>query len=139
MRTDIPPRLLLRRRRWARLGLAALVEFALIGALGAGCAEDPPGAPANVPVVDAGTACERGTLGCACNGGSGCRDNLLCSAGRCIATEGTREPDVEPPARPPPYLPPAPLRDAGASDAATAEPAPGPADASADAAPDAAP
>jgi hypothetical protein len=93
----------------------------LLMASGAACADDPPPPPA--AVLDAGPACERGTLDCGCIGGSGCQDSLLCIAGRCLQTEGPMEmsPIVRP--RPPPAtnpnvpLPAAPDGGGAANDA----------------------
>jgi hypothetical protein len=80
------------------------MAWGLAAALGvlssaAGCDDAPtPAAPVG---VDSGVeACEPGTQGCACLGGSGCRDDLLCVARRCLVTEGPE--DTEPSARPRP-------------------------------------
>jgi hypothetical protein len=100
----------LRRRRVARLGLAAALAFA---ALGAGCAEDPPAEVAGEAVPDAGPACEQGTRGCTCP----CQANLLCIAGRCLETEGPREPPSQPTPRPRPDPPPFSIPDAGSEPA----------------------
>ena len=103
---------------------AAIGAASLALVLSSACGDDPPPAPAVVP--DAGPACERGTLNCACIGGSGCQDDLLCIAGRCSLTQ--RDPAEPPPPRPrrPPELdlpepdagagPPA-VPDGGAADA----------------------
>jgi hypothetical protein len=115
MRTDISSSLsLLARRRVARLGLPTALAFA---ALGGGCAEDPPAQVAAETLPDAGPACEQGTRGCSCP----CRAELLCIAGRCLQTEGPREPAPEPAPRPRPAPPPPPppLFDAGAEPAAS--------------------
>ncbi len=95
--------------RRARRGL--LAALGALVASGAACADDP--APPLEVVVDAGPACERGTLDCECIGGSGCQDDLLCIAGRCLQTEGPRDmsPGMRP--RPPPNNPNPPVTDAG--------------------------
>jgi len=94
-------------RRVTRLGCTALLGLV---AFGSACAEDPP-PPVSDPVPDGGTPCERGTQGCACIGGSGCRDELLCIAGRCLLTqEAPSEPETP---RPPLPRPPPLVSDAG--------------------------
>lgn len=95
-------------RRRARRGLLAVLGSLL--AAGVACGDDPA-PPEALP--DAGPACERGTLDCGCIGGSGCQDDLLCIAGRCLQTEGPSEmgPSTRP--RPPPNNPPLTLPDAG--------------------------
>jgi hypothetical protein len=137
MITDIlpPPS---QRRGARRAGPRALAAALAIVATAMGCAEDPPASAPADPVVDAGPDCERGTQGCACIGGSGCQDDLLCAAGRCQLTEGEREPAQPPPQRPPPQRPPSSLGDAGPGDAPS-PPAPAALDAGADAAADASP
>ena len=80
--------------------------FGLLGS-GAACSASDPPAPADVG-VDAGTPCDPGTLACICiPGGTGCKDDLLCVAGRCQETEveGPNEPDPTPPSRPRPPRP----------------------------------
>jgi hypothetical protein len=54
---------------------------------------------------DAGPACERGTRNCACIGGSGCRDDLLCISGRCQVMTEEAPPTTTPRPRPRPELP----------------------------------
>jgi hypothetical protein len=111
MSTDISSMsLLATRRRVARLGLGAALAFAALAfaALGGGCAEDPP-APVTPPMPDAGPACEPGTAGCVCP----CEENLLCISGRCLETEGPREPPVDSRPRPRPTQPPTIVLDAG--------------------------
>lgn len=98
--------------RAARSFSAALVALAALVAP-AGC-DDTPLAP-RVDVPDASASCERGTRGCACMGGSGCRDDLLCIAGRCQLTEGPREMAPPAPPRPRPEIPDVP--ELGAPDA----------------------
>jgi hypothetical protein len=113
------------------IGLTGLVCVASAGA----CGSDPEPA-ASVAVADAGPPCERGSENCACIGGGGCRDDLLCISGRCLLTDRDEQPDPTglPPSRP---RPPAPVEpgepdagqppnapaDAGATppDASTAE------------------
>jgi len=105
------------RRGVARLGLCAALVLA---ALGGGCAEDPPADVATNPVPDAGPACDPGTLGCTCP----CQTALLCIAGRCLATEGPREPETQLPPRPRPAPPPPSILDAG-SEPASSDAGPG--------------
>ncbi len=46
------------------------------------------GSPQPISDVDAAVqACEVGEEACYCRGGGGCRDGLLCIAGRCLAAE----------------------------------------------------
>lgn len=119
MSTDsLPPTSPRRRARRARLGLRAALVLGLVAALGAGCAEDPPAAAAGDPAPDAGPPCESGSQGCVC--GSGCDDNLLCVADRCVLTEGPREPAPPPTPRPRPTRPPLQGADAGPSPDAAA-------------------
>jgi hypothetical protein len=119
----------------AALGVASL---ALLPSLG--CGDDPAPAPPVAP--DAGPACQRGTLGCGCIGGSGCEDDLLCIAGRCSLTQRDPAESLPPRPRPPPPdldLPEPdagsePARpDAGAADASVPDDGPAAADAGADA------
>jgi hypothetical protein len=107
--------------------LAFLVALGCVVSAG-GCASDPE--PEVVPVVDAGPACEPGSENCACIGGSGCKDELLCIARRCLLTDQEEQADPTTPSRPRPQLPEPPAgEDAGAnepldagSDASGAEP-----------------
>lgn len=83
---------------------------------GAACGDDPP--PPLPETPDAGPACEHGTLDCGCIGGSGCQDDLLCIAGRCLQTEGPSEMSPIRRPRPPPSnpsLPGPPAPDAGSA------------------------
>jgi len=107
------------RRGLGRWCLPLLLGGAL---LGGACGDSDP-EPAPAPVPDAGPSCERGTLGCICVGGSGCQDDLLCIAGRCLENdEGPDEPITRPPqgvpngprpAQPEPDAGPGPAPDAG--------------------------
>jgi len=93
------------RRGWATVRAVCLLG--LVCASGASaCGSDPEPEPA-AGVVDAGPQCERGSENCACIGGGGCRDNLLCISGRCLLTDREEQPDPTPtPSRP---RPPAPV------------------------------
>lgn len=101
-----PPRV-----RLARWCLPLVIGGAL---LGGACGDSDP-EPAPAPVPDAGPSCERGTLGCVCVGGSGCQDDLLCIAGRCLENQdGPDEPITQPPQGvPDDPRPPQPEPDAG--------------------------
>jgi hypothetical protein len=96
------------------------------GALLAGACGDSEPEPAPAPVPDAGPSCERGTLGCVCVGGSGCQDDLLCIAGRCLENQaGPDEPITRPPQGVPNNpRPPQPDPDAGEAPAPDAGSAP---------------
>jgi hypothetical protein len=106
-----PQVLTCRRRalRWARAARALFVAAGALIASAAGCGDDP--APPLTAAPDAGPACEQGSEGCACFFGSGCRDDLLCIAGRCLMTQGQGESDPAPGPRPPltPNPPPPPV------------------------------
>jgi len=106
-------------RRAAALSWLALPVLALLPVAFqvSGCSHDNA-APAQ-PGTDAGvTACLLGKRACECTASGGCDPGLLCSAGRCFDTEGTKneppDPDVRPVVRPvvPAVLPN--LRDASA-------------------------
>jgi len=81
--------------------------------------------------ADAGPSCERGTRNCACIGGSGCRDDLLCIAGLCSSRPEEAPDEMDPRPRPRPTPPdpgdpdpdagPPPPADAGALDASVPE------------------
>lgn len=87
-----------------------------MAALGLGACGEEPVAP--LPVIDAGTICERGTESCACTASGGCRQGLLCISRRCLPSQGgPSEPPSEPPVRPlPPPRQPPPASDGGADD-----------------------
>jgi hypothetical protein len=85
------------RRPRAAFG-AASFTLLLVGA----CGEDPPAPELG---ADAGPVCERGTRNCACIGGSGCRDDLLCIAGLCSARLPGDPPTTTPRPRPAPPRP----------------------------------
>jgi hypothetical protein len=101
----------LRRRARAALGAAAV---GLV--LSSACGDDssPP-----VLTADAGPSCERGTRNCACVGGSGCRDDLLCISGVCSVQAEEPPPEIQPRPRPrpTPLDPGDPDRDAGSQPA----------------------
>ena len=58
--------------------------------------------PAPAPLAsDAGvTACPLGKRACECSASGGCDPGLLCSAGRCFDTEGTKNEPPDPDVRP---------------------------------------
>lgn len=95
-------------RRWA------VIRLALAGVACSLACDDAPASPV-VDTPDA-AACERGSETCACISGGGCRDRLLCIAGRCLPSQAEDMPDEPPLSRPRPRPPlPAPdvLQDAG--------------------------
>lgn len=84
------------RAHWLPLALLPLLPIVLpplLGTLLASCGGDDEAAAPALP--DAGMACERGTRGCACGESNACFDGLLCSSGRCLPTEGSREREPE--------------------------------------------
>lgn len=81
--------------RWLPLALLSALLPALLGALLASCGEEADRDDSAPARPDAGMACERGTQGCACSESNACFDGLLCSVGRCLPTEGRREPQPE--------------------------------------------
>lgn len=112
--------------RRARLAAVLLASVALLAA----CSESSPSSPPS----DAGDelpSCELGTEQCACLPNGTCDEPLLCVTGRCVVSQGSREPEQPRPTRPEiPILgepdagsaptPPAPEEDGGAPpDAAT--------------------
>lgn len=116
------------RRSVARRARALLGAAALGLLVGSACGDDAPAGPALD--ADAGPSCERGTRNCACIGGSGCRDDLLCIAGLCSARMPAEPAEMTPRPRPRPTppdpgdaepdagtVPPAGTPDAGALDA----------------------
>jgi hypothetical protein len=87
----------------------------------AGCTEENPRPAPLRP--DAGvTTCTPGKRACECTASGGCDPGLLCSAGRCYDTEGSKseppDPDVRP-AIPPAVLPTLPDAAAPPSDASS--------------------
>ena len=96
-------------RRWSAIRLA----LAGVGIACSSACDDG----SSSPVIDTPDAavCTRGTEACACISGGGCRDGLLCIAGRCLMSQAEAPPE-EPPLtrpRPPPRLPPAAAPDSG--------------------------
>ena len=81
------------------LPLLALLPPAL---LVEGCA-DTPAAQSQPVALDAGasSSCTLGTRGCGCTTAGGCDPGLLCSAGRCYDTEGSKDEPADPNLRPP--------------------------------------
>jgi hypothetical protein len=96
---------------WLALPLLALLPVAFQVS---GCTDEST-APAQLR-SDAGvTPCTPGKRACLCSASGGCDPGLLCSAGRCFDTEGTKTEPPDPDVRPviPAVLPN--LRDASAS------------------------
>lgn len=97
-------------RRWSAIRLT------LAGA-GLACSlacDDAPSSPA-IETPDA-AVCERGTEACSCVSGGGCRDGLLCIAGRCLTSQADDVADEPPLTRPrprPPLPGPGVIEDAG--------------------------
>lgn len=120
-------------RSLARRLLAAFGAASVALVMSSACGDDPASDP---PVTaDAGPPCERGTRNCACIGGSGCQDDLLCIAGRCSLTQDGPDEPAPPRPRPPPDLdlpeidagnqtPPAGDADGGAVDASVPDDGP---------------
>jgi hypothetical protein len=77
----------------------------LLWAGAAACGDDSTPSVVSTPTPDAGVACELGSENCACVSGSGCRGDLLCIAGRCLAIQGRGESEP-PPERPRPQVVP---------------------------------
>jgi hypothetical protein len=123
--------------RRAGASRALLVAAGSLLASAAGCDDEPVAAPTAVP--DAGAPCPRGTQGCACFFGSGCDDDLLCIAGRCLTGQGEEDEPTTPqrpsfnPNRPSVNPPGGASRDAGVGDAGSASGVEDAPDASADA------
>lgn len=87
--------------RWRAIWLAVAGAWV---ACSLGCDDAPPS-----PVIEAPDAavCERGSEACSCVSGGGCRDGLLCIAGRCLASQD-EVPDDVPLSRPTPPRPTSP-------------------------------
>lgn len=88
-------------RRWS------LLQRAFAGVTLAACpaCDDAPSKPALEETPDA-AVCERGTEGCSCISGGGCRNGLLCIVGRCLVSQAEDLPDEPPRNRP---MPPSPM------------------------------
>jgi hypothetical protein len=112
------------RRGWVAARVLFAAALSCVASASA-CGSDSEPAPAAV-VQDAGS-CEAGDDGCACIGGSGCRDGLLCIARRCLLIDTEEQPDQTTPPRPSRPFPPAPpvpaVPDAGAASDAGQTPA----------------
>ena len=86
--------------------LKRCVYLLLMGTVSAAssCAESRPITPPEAS--DAGVvSCVPGASGCFCNPNAGCRQGLICVAGRCLAPEGDDPDDPSNPGRPPPGYP----------------------------------
>jgi hypothetical protein len=101
------------RRSFGHNLLAALGTAAVGVLLSSACGDDSSTGPALD--ADAGPSCERGTRNCACIGGSGCRDDLLCIAGLCSSRpeDAPEQTPDRPRPRPTPPDPGDPDPDAG--------------------------
>ena len=71
--------------------------------VGLGCSTSDDADPISSP--DAGPSCEPGAAGCECTSSGGCRDDLLCTVGRCLRVENSGNPDEPKPGRPLPTRP----------------------------------
>jgi hypothetical protein len=118
-----------RRESFGRQLRAALGAAAVGLLLSSACGDDSSAGAALD--ADAGPSCERGTRGCACILGSGCRGELLCIAGLCSSRPEEAPDEMNLPPRPRPTPPdpgdpdpdagPPPPADAGEPDASVPE------------------